>query len=812
MRTALRTYLRHIRVYRMIKRSGIFDRDYYLRNNLDVARECMDPIKHYIRYGWREGRNPSDSFNTGRYLSKYPQIVQENINPLYHYLKNSPAEEARAGSNLPNSPPVSLSSSMDGISGSRKLARWRLMLSLLWMGLRQHKITWKLFSPQRLKLAALTLAGKHDEPGRLLHRYRTLYEKNTDSALLLEKARAAAASRGDLFIFPIIDWHFRIQRPQHLALHLARRGYRVFYFSTMPLLREGNHRFEITEQIQERVFLCQLRSHGSPQNIYKDTMDTSVLRAYRESILDLMNKVRSNAAVSIIHLPYWKPLAESIPGVLYGYDCMDHHAGFSSDSSEIPPREVHTLRDADFVITTSAYLQKNCKQVRDAILIRNGTEHKRIAEYPARPRSRNRAKAVGYIGAVAEWFDTDLIMKAARRYPQWQFVLAGGTVGCDLSEMKKIPNIRCLGEIPYEAVPQCLHAFDVAVIPFRIVELTKATNPVKVYEYLSAGKPVVATAIPELYLFEKLIHIGTDHEDFLNKLATAMEESGDADKAAARSNWAKGQDWSVRARDFDQFIRESHPKVSIVVLTHNQLQFTQACLQGIEKNTAYPNYEVLIVDNGSSDGTVAFLREYVSERMNYRLICNPENRGFAAGNNIGIRRASGDYVVLLNNDTYPAPGWLGNLVYPLIRNPRIGLAGPVTNNIGNEARIEIAYRNMSEMAEQAALYTQAHRGKRLLLHNIAFFCAAIARRVITKIGLLDEGFTMGFFEDDDYCRRARAAGFQIVVAEDSFVHHHLSASFNLLGEQKEKIFQGNKRLYEEKWGPWQPHKSRISVE
>ena len=78
-------------MYRGIKRSGIFDRDYYLRNNLDVARECMNPIEHYVRYGWREGRNPCDSFDTGRYLVKHPQIVQENINPLYHYLINSPA-------------------------------------------------------------------------------------------------------------------------------------------------------------------------------------------------------------------------------------------------------------------------------------------------------------------------------------------------------------------------------------------------------------------------------------------------------------------------------------------------------------------------------------------------------------------------------------------------------------------------------------------------------------------------------------------------------------------------------------------------
>jgi len=74
--------------------------------------------------------------------------------------------------------------------------------------------------------------------------------------------------------------------------------------------------------------------------------------------------------------------------------------------------------------------------------------------------------------------------------------------------------------------------------------------------------------------------------------------------------------------------------------------------------------------------------------------------------------------------------------------------------------------------------------------------------------LLDEQFGLGFFEDDDYCRRVKISGYEVVVVEDSFVHHHLSASFDGIGLEREEVFAKNKQLYEEKWGKWSPHAYR----
>ena len=119
---------------------------------------------------------------------------------------------------------------------------------------------------------------------------------------------------------------------------------------------------------------------------------------------------------------------------------------------------------------------------------------------------------------------------------------------------------------------------------------------------------------------------------------------------------------------------------------------------------------------------------------------------------------------------------------------------------------------MPEMIENAMAYTRTHPGETLPLHNLAFFCVAVPRRVYEFIGGLDEDFGVGFFEDDDYCRRVTRAGFDIACAEDVFIHHQHSASFDKMENQKKlELFARNRAIYEAKWGAWTPHVYRSDV-
>ena len=354
-----------------------------------------------------------------------------------------------------------------------------------------------------------------------------------------------------------------------------------------------------------------------------------------------------------------------------------------------------------------------------------------------------------------------------------------------------------------------MHSFDVAMIPFRLTKLTRCTNPVKVYEYLAAGKPVVSTALPEVQLMGDITHVADSRDAFIDLLGAAMAERGDRSLAARRSEWASLHDWKNRAERLEKAVQSSFPKVSVIVLTYNNLEFTKACLHSLEVNTAYPDWELVLVDNGSSDGSREFLADYASENLRAKLIQNDENLGFAAGNNRGLEAAEGEFLVILNNDTYVTPGWLVDLVRHLRRDAGLGLVGAVTNNIGNEAKIDVHYADMADMEKAALAYTSRHPRETLEVNVVAFFCAAMPRAVFETVGGLDETFGLGFFEDDDYCMRLRKAGYSIAIAEDVFVHHHLSASFDAMDtRRREELFERNKGLYEEKWGAWKPHQYR----
>jgi GT2 family glycosyltransferase len=217
--------------------------------------------------------------------------------------------------------------------------------------------------------------------------------------------------------------------------------------------------------------------------------------------------------------------------------------------------------------------------------------------------------------------------------------------------------------------------------------------------------------------------------------------------------------------------------VSIIILALNQLKHTRACLESIAAHTPSP-HEVIVVDNGSTDDTPAFLKSWQAEHANCTVICNESNRGFAAGNNQALAVARGEYILLLNNDTVVTAGWLEAMLAVYARHPETGLVGPVSNQVSGPQLVrEAVYENLAEMHEFAKGYVGANAGESFEVVRAVGFCLLATRAVITKIGGLDETFGSGNFEDDDFCLRARFAGFHVRIARDAFVHHAGSQTF-----------------------------------
>jgi len=251
----------------------------------------------------------------------------------------------------------------------------------------------------------------------------------------------------------------------------------------------------------------------------------------------------------------------------------------------------------------------------------------------------------------------------------------------------------------------------------------------------------------------------------------------------------------------------STPRWSLVMVTFGHLAVTRLCLESLLVNTDLIDAEVIVVDNASTDGTPAYLGAMATRHRCLRPVLLPANVGFAAGVNAGLARARGERLAVLNNDViFPGP-WLARLDAHL-DDPAVGLVGPVSPGAPNEARVAATYATYDGLCAAADRRAVTHEGRGADIPMAAMYCVAMRREVHDAAGPLDEGFGLGFFEDDDYAMRVRAMGLSVRMAEDCLVHHLGEASFGDLvpGGEHGELFAANRRRFEEKWGVvWRPH-------
>jgi len=622
----------------------------------------------------------------------------------------------------------------------------------------------------------------------------------------------------DLFNFSVIAWDFRYQRPQQLAKHIGQKGNRVFYikneflpqkksnliYSPIKVEKKDENVYEITLSATRNIF------------IYNDKIsedDKKIIISSLKTVLDKANII--NPVAKIDH-PFWKKIIDDF-GIPYIYDCMDNHQGFAETGKENDLLEQQLFKESNLTIVTSNYLEKVAKKynANKISIIKNAGDfdHFNIInkkfEIPEDIKNI-KTKIIGYYGAIAEWFDTEILEKIAKENQDKTIVLIGNVTNQEVEKLShKYKNIILLGEKPYSILPNYLQKFDVCIIPFILNELIKATHPVKIFEYLAAGKPIVTTKMPEILDLKDVIYFA-DKNNFCKQIENAIENK---DKnIAKRQEIAKNNTWVTRADDLSNVIKKIiFPKVSLILLSYNSPKMLKETIESVLSRSFYPNFELIIVDNNSDKETINVINSYKTNKK-IKIILNKENYGFAKGNNIGTEKSTGDYIVLINNDILVTPGWISRLVFHA-NKPNIGLVGPVTNSIGNEAKINIEYnpKNVVELESEAKAYTTSNWNKTLNLNNLAAFCWIISKQNYKKIGKLDEIFGRGMFEDDDYCYRVKKEKLEILCADDVFIHHYGGASFNKIKSQEyKKLFDENKKKFENKWKiTWTKHNNRL---
>ncbi|HEY9809291.1 MAG TPA: glycosyltransferase [Halomicronema sp.] len=240
----------------------------------------------------------------------------------------------------------------------------------------------------------------------------------------------------------------------------------------------------------------------------------------------------------------------------------------------------------------------------------------------------------------------------------------------------------------------------------------------------------------------------------------------------------------------------SHTKTAdIIVCVHNSLEDVKCCLDSVVRYTRMP-YSLILVDDGSGEETKEYLKHF-AEYQGATLIRNEAAKGYTFAANQGLHKSSSNYAILLNSDTIVTPYWLDRIIACGESDSQIGIVGPLSNSatwqsipeLFNDRGDDWAENplpqgiSVEEMSEVVAEYSG------ILYPRITFlngFCLAIKREVIEQVGYFDEvAFGAGYGEENDYCLRTRKAGWQLAIADDAYVYHHGSRSYN--HERRKKL-------------------------
>lgn len=257
-------------------------------------------------------------------------------------------------------------------------------------------------------------------------------------------------------------------------------------------------------------------------------------------------------------------------------------------------------------------------------------------------------------------------------------------------------------------------------------------------------------------------------------------------------------------------------KTSIIVLSHNTLDYTRLCVESIRTYTELGSYELIVVENGSTDGSC----EWLVEQEDVCLLRNEKNLGFPIGCNQGMQKAEGDAFLFLNSDTIVTPNWLNNLRCALFSDESIGAVGCVTNSCSNYQKIPATYADLDEMISFAEKFNCSDSQKWYPWMSLVGFCFLMKREVYERVGGFDEAFSPGNFEDDDLSLRIRAAGYHLLLCQDTFIHHFggrsfaqsfTDAEFEEKQKEYEKTLERNYEYFSRKWNLHYDYRMTINL-
>ncbi len=359
-----------------------------------------------------------------------------------------------------------------------------------------------------------------------------LIERVKKERCLQQLAQKAAGKRVFVLI-PCIDWNITLyQRPHQIAVELAKRE-NAFVLFISDQYRYDN--FACYSQVQDYLYLFSHRLADSLDEVLQDASEVVVIMSWmRQSHL-------------LKQFTYHKLI----------YEYIDDMSLFYYHTPQMEQEHYRLMAEADLTVCTAQVLyEKALPHARKAILSPNAGDYEFFhsnRECPVNKLLEGRLNhagcVIGYYGCLAKWFDYDLVLKVARRKPDWFFVLLGYSFDGTADTLKRanLPNVIHIPAQPYKLLPSFVSAFDIQCIPFLINDITLSTSPVKLFEYMASNKPILTSKMPECLNYRSVVTYSSV-DDFVVQVEKLLLLKDNAAFLAVMDEEARQNTWGARVQ------------------------------------------------------------------------------------------------------------------------------------------------------------------------------------------------------------------------------------------------------------------------
>lgn len=567
------------------------------------------------------------------------------------------------------------------------------------------------------------------------------------------------------------------QRSAQLARTFNAMGYQVFYIYGFPCTED--QALDMLIPVNEHEYIDNIHNEWFAGLADSSTIVIFEIPYYKfEPYLDMAKHAGSMTVYE--HIDNWDT---SLGCLFYNADVFQRF-----------------LLKADIVTVTAKKLGEKIEEFcsREYLYLPNAVNveiFEPLRKYTCPADLKRGKKTLLYFGSLwGEWFEWDKIEMIAGRCPECEINLIGDYSGCMDHVEKKTKNIHFLGAKAQTELPGYLKYTDYALLPFKKSAIGAYVSPLKIFEYIAMNVQVLATALDDIQGYPN-VYCSDSADEWIKVINGDMETPVDCTAFISKNNWF------ARCAEIIERSNQNHvdmPSISVIVLNYNNRKVIGRCVDTLLAHNRRYGCEIIVVDNGSTDGSYEFLADTYQDQI--VLLRNKKN-GCSSGRNLGAGRSNGEYLCFLDSDQWAVNDyWLDSALEIFQTDPQIGAVGWAAGWFSNgRAAGPIVDAMPNRAIDSAGIWYRT---------DIAYLGTGglvMKKKIFEKTEGFDEYYDPTCFEDTDLSLQIRDAGYELAYCPYIGIMHLPHQTTHSGSRQHAKLMKRNEAYFMEKWKQRQPN-------